>query len=150
MHNEDPQEDGDSAVEEQDEDEKHRRRFGVRIAEEDAPEIRRILRDQIARGDDADELVMRLCCVELFSIGREEDIPLIWRAKMCHFDAGCSIDIQLLCGAGLKETISYLKRQPDDPSAEALGYLAKCVESGDFQGFAAEGWLAAQVSYYSD
>jgi hypothetical protein len=50
---------------------------------------------------------MKLCCVQLFNAGFLADVILICQAKESSWDAHCSIEIQLLCGAGLQETIAY-------------------------------------------
>ena len=46
---------------------------------------------------------MKLCCVQLFNAGGLRDVAMIWHAKTSSWDAHCSIDVQLLCAAGLGE-----------------------------------------------
>jgi hypothetical protein len=80
-------------------------------------------------GDD----VLRLLCVQLFSIGVVEDSLLLWDAKRSSFDAGLgSVDVQFLCGAGLEETKAYLSQSAGPPAAAALNYLLECARSSDF------------------
>jgi hypothetical protein len=42
---------------------------------------------------------LKMLCIQLFSAGIPSDALLIYKAKMSSFDAGCYIDIQLVCGA---------------------------------------------------
>jgi len=56
-------------------------------------------KERRAQGDGDTEL-MKLCCVQLFNAGAVGDALAIWRAKTASWDAHCSIDVQLLCGAG--------------------------------------------------
>jgi hypothetical protein len=58
-----------------------------------------------------------------------EDSLRIWNAKNTDFDTFCYVDIQLVPFAGLDVTIDYLKSLK---SKEALKYVMKCKESGDF------------------
>jgi hypothetical protein len=44
---------------------------------------------------------MKLCCVQLFNAGFLTDVLLVWQPKESSWDAHCSIDVHLLCGAGL-------------------------------------------------
>ena len=88
------------------------RRYGLRPAERDLDQIREMLKTQAilerqSQGNGDTEL-MKLCCVQLFNAGVLHDALMIWQAKESSWDAHCSIDIQLLCGAGLAETKAYL------------------------------------------
>ena len=66
-------------------------------------EARRLLVRQSALAqDEQDTELMRQCAAQLFVLGRPEDVELIWRAKQSSFDAACSIDLELLCGAGVE------------------------------------------------
>ncbi len=126
-------------------------RFGLHPAEEDLDEIRAIIAEQAALGWDAHIEVMRVCSVMLFNAGHVTDSLLIWQAKGTNWDAHCSIDVQLLCGAGLPQTLAYLEaeatRAPE--AAEALKYLSDCAKPGvDFDGFTAEAWSAVYDRYY--
>ena len=113
-------------------------RFGIPARREDLPEIRRALEAEAAleRDDDdtSDTLVMKALCVVLFTAGQVEDSIAIWRAKTASFDAHCSIDVQLLCGAGFHDTRRYLEAIDSEEARAALTYLAKCDAAGDFEG----------------
>jgi hypothetical protein len=53
--------------------------------------------------------------------------------------------VQLLCGAGLKETKDYLAAKESEEASAALAYLLSCEETGDFTDFSVErksGWYA--------
>jgi hypothetical protein len=88
-------------------------RFGVPLCEEHLAEIRRMLKVETqlesASDDASDTLVMKELCFLLFTARQVEDSLLVWEAKAASFDAGCSIDVQLLCGAGFAETVGYLR-----------------------------------------
>jgi hypothetical protein len=88
------------------------RRYGLSPVAGDLDEVRGILAIQAARErrhqGDGDTELMKLCCVQLFNAGFLTDALLIWHAKESSWDAHCSIDVQLLCGAGLEETAAYL------------------------------------------
>jgi hypothetical protein len=100
--------------------------------------------------DDADTALMRLCCVQLFHAGDLYDVLAIWRAKTSSWDAHCSIDVQLLCGAGLPETQTHLAADGSPDVANALGYLNECVETGDFTSFTPTGQAESNARYYRD
>ena len=127
----------------------HLRRYGLRPPERDLDEIRQILQTQTAlerqRQGDGDTELMKLCCVELFNTGVLDDVPRIWQAKESSWDAHCSIDVQLLCGAGLEQTKAYLAADGSEPAAATLHYLLTCEAAGDFAGFSVEeqsGWYS--------
>ena len=89
-----------------------RQRLGLRVPIERLDEVRAILsteggkeRAQQGRGDTE---LMRVCCAALFNAGVESDSLLVWRAKTASMDSDASIDIQLLCGAGLERTLEWL------------------------------------------
>ena len=90
-----------------------------------------------AEGDGNTEL-MKLCCVQLFNAGIPDDVRTIWEAKASSWDAHCSIDVQVLCGAGLEQTKAYLVGLESDNAVAALAYVLSCEEAGDFDGLAFE------------
>ena len=85
-----------------------------------AAEIREIINREIANENREDNEILKLSCIQLFSIGQVEDSLLIWRAKQSNFDAACYLDIQFLCGAGLDETKNFLSEQNTSEANEAL------------------------------
>lgn len=125
------------------------RRYGLRPSERDLDEIRQILEAQTAverrSQGDGDTDLMKLCCVQLFNAGVLDDVLRIWRAKESSFDALCSIDVQLLCGAGLEQTKTYLAAQRSEDAAATLEYLRQCEAAGDFADFS----VADRSSWYS-
>ncbi|MFJ8694241.1 hypothetical protein [Streptomyces roseolilacinus] len=128
-------------------------RHGLRPDERGLDEVRTLLEEQIrlerrSQGD-GDTPLMKLCCVQLFHAGRLDDVPLIWRAKTAGFDAHCSIDVQLLCGAGLSRTKAYLESRQDAESRAALERLLHCEEADDFDGFSPARQSALYVAYYA-
>jgi hypothetical protein len=126
-------------------------RFGLHPAEEHLDAIRAIIAEQATLGWDAHVELMRTCSVMLFNAGHVTDSLLIWQAKETNWDSHCSIDIQLLCGAGLPGTLAYLQaeasRNPE--AAEALTYLGDCARPGfDFDDFTPEARSAMYDRYY--
>ena len=108
-------------------------RFGLPPRASDLPVVREALAE-MARLDAENTLPMKALCVVLFAAGNLEDSLLVWRAKKASFDAGCSIDVQLLCGAGFDATLRYLRGINSDEARAALGYIPECDATGDFSG----------------
>ena len=126
-------------------------RFGLHPSDGDLAEIRAIIAEQATLGWDAHVEVMKICCIGLFNAGHVADSLLIWRAKESNWDAHCSIDVHLLCGAGLPETTAYLQGEAgrDPEAAKALEYLSACAKPGvDFDGFTPETLSAMYDRYY--
>jgi hypothetical protein len=91
-------------------------RFGLIPGVADLPEMRRLIQITIADSKRESNEPLKLLCVQLFSAGIPSDAILIHKAKMSSFDASCYIDIQLVCGAGLEATKTFL-RSSDAPDA---------------------------------
>jgi hypothetical protein len=123
------------------------RRYGLSPAVEDLGQVRETLEAQTEQADSDIEL-MRLCCVQLFNTGDLDDVLPIWRAKESSWDAHCSIDVQLLCGAGLEETKAYLATEKSEDASEALDYLLSCEATGDFLNFSVENRSRLYARYY--
>jgi hypothetical protein len=126
----------------------HLRRYGIRPAEADLDDIRAVLHAQAQLDQmDQDTELMKLCCVQLFTAAHLRDVEAIWLAKESSFDAHCSIDVQLLCGAGLEATKAFLQASgPED----ALAYLVECEAAGDFDGFSVTDRAQSYASYFLD
>lgn len=133
-------------------DEQALARFGLQPGPSDLAEIRDLLRDEISRerGGRGDTELLKLLCVQLFNAGLVEDSLLIWSAKSASLDAGCSIDVQLLCGAGLTETKAFLAGRTGDAAAEALQRIEECQASGDFDGFSPRTLTEVYADYYGE
>jgi hypothetical protein len=135
-------------------EDEHLAAFGVRPRAEDLPAIRAVLEDETSRErtaqGDGDTLLMKLCCVQLFNSGLLSDVGLIWSAKAASFDSMCSIDVQLLCGSGLRRTKTYLSQQGSVEAHAALEYLAESEQAGDFTDFTVEGYASQWDMYYDD
>ncbi len=52
---------------------------------------------------------LKLCIIMLYRLKQTEDSSLIWKAKLANYDTLTSIDGQFLVGAGLTETLEYLR-----------------------------------------
>jgi hypothetical protein len=129
----------------------HLDRYGLVPSDADLPAIRRVLAHEAqlerdGRGDEREDELALLCCVQLFARGSLEDVRRIWSAKQAGFDLGCAIDVQLLCGAGLEPTKRALAGPDGDP--EALAYLLACEQSGDFDDFSTQGRLSWYRRYF--
>jgi hypothetical protein len=122
------------------------RRFGLQPSAADLDHIRSILRVQTRPDqEEQDTELMKLCCVQLFNSGQLDDVLTIWHAKESSWDAHCSIDVQLLCGASLDATRKYLMTQSSEEAAAALRYLLDCQAAGDFDAFS----VTEQSRYYA-
>ena len=126
--------------------------YGVTPAPNSAAEIRRMLAAEThveskSQGDGDQELI-KLNCIQLFSFGDVADSVVIWSAKQCSFDMSCSIDVQLLCGAGVDETLAYLDDLETDPASAAATYIRECITTGDFDDFSPADRLDGYRRYY--
>jgi hypothetical protein len=110
----------------------------------DAIETEMILEEQ----EEGDQMLLKCLCIQLFSIGCVEDCLVVWRVKSHCFDLMLGVDVQLLCGAGLETTRSFLTTSLDPTATEALSYLNECVETGDFQGWTPANTVADYRRYY--
>ena len=124
-------------------------RFGLPPNASDADEIRDILfregdKERQQQGQGNTEL-MKLCCVQLFSLGDVQDSLLIWGAKTSSSDASYSIDVRLLCGAGLEETKAFLVAAG---ASQALARVVECERAGNFEEFSPESQLEWYRRYY--
>jgi hypothetical protein len=122
-------------------------RFGLPPRADDLPAIR-VQLDEATRlecDDEGDTLVMKALCVLLFAARHVEDSLAIWRAKRASFDAGFSIDVQLLCGAGFDATLRYLREVDSEDAREALAYILECEAAGDFVGSDEPGGRLSEV-----
>lgn len=130
------------------------RRYGLHPVGGDLDQVRELLIARMARErqsqGDGDTELMKLCCVQLFNAGLPADVLLIWQAKESSWDAHCSIDVRLLCGAGLQETIAYLTADGSAAATAAVEYLRHCQASGDFDDFTAENQSRWYSRYYAD
>ncbi|MFX0592649.1 hypothetical protein [Melissospora conviva] len=127
------------------------RRYGLQPSSADLPRIREILQAQADLDQhDQDTELMKLCCVQLFNAGQLDDVLLIWQAKESSWDAHCSIDVQLLCGAGPDATKEHLAGNGSADAAEALRYLLECEAAGDFDNFSVADQARWRASYYLD
>jgi hypothetical protein len=128
------------------------RRYGLHPVGGDLDEVRDMLTAQAAREQqrqgDGDTELMKLCSVQLFNAGVLTDVLLIWQAKESSWDAHCSIEVQLLCGAGLEATMAYLTTEGSLAGSAALEYLRQCQASGDFAAFSVENQSQWYSQYY--
>lgn len=126
-------------------------RFGLPASTHHREEIRALLAGEIEKEEEdgrSGEEMLRTLCVQLCSIGMVEDALLIWRAKRSSFDAGCGLDVQFLCGAGLAITKDFLRTSSDPSARDALKYLMKCEEAGDFTDWTPEHTVLWHRAYY--
>ncbi|MCK6074597.1 hypothetical protein [Paenibacillus silvae] len=122
--------------------------YGVEPDQKHRESIRQLLRQEIEEPEGEDNEVLKLLCIMLFAVGNVEDTELIWRAKRKNQDTGSYIDVQLLCGAGLEETLVYLEHKQGDHAHEEWLYLKQC-EPYDFVDFSKDQWLAGYKAYYN-
>ncbi|MEU8526707.1 MULTISPECIES: hypothetical protein [Streptomyces] len=110
-------------------------------------EVRALLSEQTGRERQSQGLgntiLMRLCCVQLFNGAALDDVLLIWRAKTASWDASISIDVQLLCGAGLAASKEYLAGLRTEEAEAALRRIVAAEQGGEFEDFTPAAWSAA-------
>ncbi|CCD92268.1 conserved hypothetical protein [Bradyrhizobium sp. ORS 375] len=123
-------------------------RYGLTPAADDLPEIRRLIEAATADTNRDSNEPLKLMCIQLFSAGIASDALLIYEAKMSSFDAGCYIDIQLVCGAGLEATEDFLRSSSAPEAQELLATLDDCKRASDFDGFTPQQHLAFYRRYY--
>jgi hypothetical protein len=99
-------------------------------------------------GEGREEDLALLCCVQLFARGLLDDVLRIWNAKSAGMDLGASLDVQLLCGAGLETTKAFLASQSRADAVLAVHYLVGCERAGDFEGFSPTEHLARYRDYF--
>jgi hypothetical protein len=123
-------------------------RFGLVPIAADLAEVRGLIEALIADdGRDSNEPLKTLC-IQLFSAGNPADALLIYKAKTSSFDAGCYIDIHLVCGAGLEPTKAFLCGSSDPKAKELLASLQNSISAGDFDDFTPEQQLNFYRHYY--
>ena len=72
-------------------------------------------------------------CVEmLYQFEQLEDSLLIWKAKTTNFDTSIAVDVEGMLGAGLDNTIRFLKEQGTQEALDALVYIERRSQSGAF------------------
>lgn len=54
-------------------------------------------------------LDLKLCVIMLYRLKQAEDSSLIWKAKLANYDTVTLIDGQFLVGAGVVDTLEYLR-----------------------------------------
>lgn len=86
------------------------------------------------------------CAFLLWRVGEVVDVIPLWRAKNIDFDTGCGLDVQFLVGAGLDETIRYLRSTPGSEAHAALDYILECKKIGDFD--AMQEWAKWREEYF--
>lgn len=128
-------------------EEKLLERFGIEPENQHRDSIRQLLQAEIRNEVSEDNEYLKTLCVLLFYIGAVEDTLLIWAAKRKNFDASAYIDVQLLCGAGVKETMEFLQAQPNEDSQKQLAYLQNC-EPYDLEDFSKIEWMNGYKRYY--
>lgn len=124
--------------------------FGLPSSREYREAILAAIEDEMIREQDeeGDQALLKCLCIQLFSIGMAEDSLAVWRVKFQNFDLMCGVNIQLLCGAGLQPTRSYLASSHQPPAVDALTYLDECIEAGDFQDWSPPKTIANYRRYY--
>ena len=121
--------------------------LGLKPANESLLLVRQTLVAQIElerHAEEGNHHVIMLCCVQLFGGAFLDDVLLIWEAKSSGFDLFCSLDVQLLCGAGLDETKEFLSAHPSETAKAALTYIEECELTGDFNSWSP----SKQMEYY--
>lgn len=132
----------------------HLNKFGIVPEDNNLSEIRVILKGEIEKEKKSqgtgDTELMKLCCVELFSRKYYDDIFLIWKAKTASFDSYNSIDIQLLCANGVRETKNFLLNSDNEVSKSIIEKIDENDTAGDFKDFSFKNELEYYTDYYKE
>jgi hypothetical protein len=120
------------------------------------PLLRALLALEVAyrKAGDSDEEVgdafehIYWCGFLLYEICALEDVMPLWRAKHTNMDTGCGFDSQLLVGAGVDETLAFLRAHDDAEHQRAAEYVEQCLDAGDFAGIAE--WRAFRLAYFAE
>lgn len=129
------------------------KQFGLIPSDGSLTTIRRLLAHEVQlerefRGCEREEDLALLCCVQLFSRGQLDDVLRIWSAKAAGMDLGVTIDVQLLCGAGLDATKAFLAQRDEISAGKALAYIEDCERTDDFEDFSPESQLQLYRAYF--
>jgi hypothetical protein len=125
--------------------------YGLVPLDSALPQIRALLAHEVEcerAGQPREPDLALLCCVQLFARALVEDALRIWETKCSGFDLGCYLDIQLLCGAGLAETKTFLATDGSPAALSALKRIEECESTGDFEGFQAQKVLEHYQQYF--
>jgi len=87
------------------------------------------------------------CGLLLHQVMAPEDALPMWSAKHVNFDTGCGFDIQFLVGAGVDETLLFLRGVGDTSASKAADYIDECREAGDFDDLPS--WLEDRIRYFA-
>ena len=109
------------------------------LKDKDHP-LAQVLMEQevLAHENDDDSYVddnLVLCAHILFKLGRVEDSLIIWRAKGINYDTQTGISTELIAGAGIDETLKYLRSVNSSYALAALEDFHKFAEPGEFEEF---------------
>lgn len=75
------------------------------------------------------------CALLLYLIGDPADVALMWEAKHINMDAGCGFDGQFLIGAGVEQTLSYLRNNGQSEIADYIHTLKGLDDLGGWEHF---------------
>ncbi|MBL8678639.1 MAG: hypothetical protein JNK05_05715 [Myxococcales bacterium] len=79
-----------------------------------------------------DAAIVRLICAQLFSVGELSDVLRIATARAASDATRAAVELELLCGAGLDATMSWLEASTDPIARDALGELRSARRAGGF------------------
>ncbi|MDD9266171.1 hypothetical protein ACFPES_03900 [Paenibacillus sp. GCM10023248] len=105
-------------------------KYGLEPTKEHRDILKELLGRESSNEKRKDNEYLKTLCILLYTYGIAEDTLQIWMAKNIDFDTGCYIDGELLIGAGLEETISYLKTLKTAEADKELDYLANLETNG--------------------
>jgi hypothetical protein len=83
------------------------------------------------------------CALLLYLVGDPADVALMWEAKHINMDTGCGFDGQFLVGAGVDQTISYLRNNGKSEIADYIHNLKGLGELDDLGG-----WEQFRIHYF--
>lgn len=112
--------------------------------------VRKLLQIEIMQREEDlyEDYEMFYWCIFLLSrLGDTSDVEIIWKAKYLDFDASLGVDAQFLIGAGLENTLEYLKNKNNDEAIEIMNYILECKGEGYFDNL--QDWYSYRFNYFS-
>jgi hypothetical protein len=83
------------------------------VAKEHHEQLREVFRAEMEsrRATGGDQYFENLywCAYLLWEVGDPSDVPMMWKAKGIDFDTAAGFDIQFLGGAGVEQTLAWLR-----------------------------------------
>ncbi len=88
------------------------------------------------------------CGLLLFSVAKAQDALVVWRARRLNMDVGSMLDARFMVGAGVTQTIAFLRSSTDPDAPEALEYVLDWQRDGELAVHMMALWEWSQREYF--